>query len=174
MSGGANVPQFQSEVLCSRHNRADFSCGVEPLDDYLRRQAGQDLKKRVAAVFVLTEDGKAVAGYYTLSQFSVELGELPAAAVRRLPRYPQVPATLIGRLAVDRHYQGKGVGELLLMDALRRCHAASREIASAAVVVDAKDARARAFYRKYGFLDLPAFPNRLFIPMKTIEQLLSE
>ena len=174
MSGRANVPQFQSEILCSRHRRASFSCGIDPLDDYLGRRAGQDLKKRVAAVFVLTEDGKAIAGYYTLSQFSVKLGDLPAGTVRRLPRYPQVPATLMGRPAVDRRYQGKGVGELLLMDALRRCLAASREIASAAVVVDAKDSRSSAFYRKYGFLDLPAIPNRLFLPMKTIEQLLAE
>lgn len=170
----ANDPPFRSEILCLRHDRAGFSCGVEALDNYFHRQAGQDLKKRVAAVFVLTRDGKTVAGYYSLSQFSVQLDELPAAMSIKLPRYPQVPATLIGRLAVDRRYHRKGVGSLLLMDALRRCLAASREIASAAVIVDAKDDNARGFYRKHGFLELPAIGNRLFLPMKTVELLLSE
>ena len=164
-------PAFQVQSLRPHHDRAGFSCGVEPLDNYLKKQAGQDVKKRVAAVFVLTADDSTISGYYTLSQFSVALGVLPQETARRLPRYPSVPATLIGRLAVSTAFRGQGLGELLLMDALRRSLTLSKQIASAAVIVDAKDDRAMSFYRKYGFLELPDIPGRLFLPMATVEQL---
>ena len=164
-------PEFHVEPLESDHDRAGFSCGVEALDNYLKKQARQDVKKRVAAVFVLTPDGETVAGYYSLSQFSVDLGMLPQDITKRLPRYPIVPSTLIGRLAVSTEFRGQGLGELLLMDALHRSLALSRQIASAAVIVDAKDERAMSFYRKYGFLELPSIAGRLFLPMPTVEQL---
>ncbi len=159
------------EPLGSQHDRAAFSCGVEILDGYLQRQAGQDVKKRVAAVFVLTPDGFEIAGFYSLSQYSVHLDSLPENISRRLPRYPLVPATLIGRLAVTEAHRGEGFGEHLLMDALHRSLVASTQVASAAVFVDAKDETARAFYCKYGFIHLPAFSNRLFLPMGTVAQL---
>jgi predicted GNAT family N-acyltransferase len=165
--------RFWIEPLASAHDRAAFSCGVDALDHYLREQAGQDVRKRVAAVFVLTPNGKTVAGYYTLSQFSVELDAVPEEVAKRLPKYPHVPATLLGRLAVSSQFRGQGLGEYLLMDALSQSHETSRKIASAAVIVDAKDGNSAAFYRKYGFLDLPKIPGRLFLPMKTIETLLS-
>jgi ribosomal protein S18 acetylase RimI-like enzyme len=101
----------------------------------------------------------------------VELGVLPEEIAGKLPRYPLVPATLIGRLAVSAAFRGRGIGELLLMDALSRCLYGSREIASAAVIVDAKDDGAVAFYRKYGFLELPKIAMRLFLPMATVEAL---
>jgi predicted GNAT family N-acyltransferase len=164
-------PAFQVQRLGPHHDRAGFSCGLEPLDNYLKKQARQDVKKRVAAVFVLTPDGRTISGYYTLSQFSVDLGVLPQETARRLPKYPIVPATLIGRLAVRTAFRGQGLGELLLMDALRRSLTLSKQIASAAVIVDAKDDRAMSFYRKYGFLELPDIPGRLFLPMATVEQL---
>ena len=164
-------PEFQVQPLGPYHDRTGFSCGVEPLDNYLKKQARQDVKKRVAAAFVLTPDGKIIAGYYTLSQFSVDLGMLPQDIARKLPKYPIVPATLIGRLAVSAAFRGQGLGELLLMDALCRSLALSKQIASAAVVVDAKDDRAVSFYGKYGFLELPNMPGRLFLPMATVEQL---
>ncbi len=144
---------------------------MEPLDNYLKRQAGQDIKRRVAAAFVLSHDGRTIAGYYTLSQFSVDLGEIPQHIAKRLPRYPMVPATLIGRLAVSTAFRGQGLGEILLMDALHRSLVLSEQVASAAVIVDAKDDRARRFYLKYGFLELPGISGRLFLPMKTVEQL---
>lgn len=165
--------RFQIEPLASAQDRAAFSCGVEALDHYLRKQAGQDVRKRVAAVFVLTPNGKTIAGYYTLSQFSVELDAVPEEVAKRLPKYPRLPATLIGRLAVASEFRGQGLGEYLLMDALNRSLAASKEIASTAVIVDAKDENTATFYRKYGFLNLPTIPNRLFLPMKTIAILLS-
>lgn len=165
--------QFRIEPLASKHERAAFSCGVEELDRYLHELAGQDVRKRVAAVFVLTPNGRTVAGYYTLSQFSVELDAVPDAVAKRLPKYPHVPATLLGRLAVSGEFRGQGLGEHLLMDALSRSLETSRKVPSAAVIVDAKDENSAEFYRKYGFLDLPRIANRLFLPMKTVEKLLS-
>jgi ribosomal protein S18 acetylase RimI-like enzyme len=165
------MPRFVIEPLVPKHDRASFSCGVEILDAYLKKQAGQDLKKRVAVTFVLTPNGTTVAGYYTLSQYSVQLDEIPAAVAKKLPKYPMVPATLLGRLAVSSAFRGQGHGAALLMDALYRTLQHSREVASAGVIVDAKDAAAFAFYKKYGFLELPKVDRRLLLPMGTVEQL---
>jgi ribosomal protein S18 acetylase RimI-like enzyme len=164
-------PKIRFDLLGPAHDRAHFSCGVPALDTYLQKQARQDVRRRVAVAFVATPDGKTIAGYYTLSQYSVELGVLPEEIAGKLPRYPLVPATLIGRLAVSAAFRGQGIGELLLMDALSRSLNGSREVASAAVIVDAKDDRAAAFYRKYGFLELPKIAMRPFLPMATVEAL---
>ncbi len=156
------------EPLGSEHDRAAFSCGVEELDRYLKQQASQDARNRVAAPFVLrAADSPRIMGYYTLSAATIELGK------RRLPRYPLLSAVLIGRLAVDREFAGQSWGKVLLVDALRRSVAQSRQIAAMAVVVDAKDVAARGFYERYGFQQLLEHQNRLFLPMKTIEQLFS-
>ena len=167
-------PHFVIEPLGARHDRAAFSCGSQQLDSYLQRQAGQDLKKRAAVPFVITPDHKTIAGFYTLSQYAVDLGELPEEISKKMPRYPMVSATLLGRLAVSERFRGQRLGERLLMDALHRALQSSKQIASAAVVVDAKDDQAVAFYRKYGFIDLPKIEKRLFLPMGTIAQLFSE
>ena len=160
---------FRVEPLGKAHDRAAFLCGIEALDNYLKKQASQDVAKRVAVCFVLTPDGKTIAGFYTLSQYSVDLEKLPEEIARRLPKYPEVPGTLLGRLAVSEQFRGQGLGEYLLLDALHRSLGHSRHVASAAVVVDAKDEAARRFYQHFGFLALPDTPNRLFLPMKTIE-----
>ena len=123
----------------------------------------------MAAPFVLLLADGMIAGYYTLSSTSVQLAELPEQVVRKLPRYPLVPATLLGRLAVDRRQQGKGYGRFLLADALFR--AARSEIASFAVIVDAKDGNARRFYERESFLPFPDQPMRLFRPMADIRRL---
>jgi len=120
---------------------------------------------------VLSPDGKIIAGFYTLSQYSIDLGTIPEDIARTLPKYPIVPATLIGRLAVSAVFRGQGLGELLLMEALHRSHTLSRQVASAAVIVNAKDDQALRFYRKYGFLEVPNAKGKLFLPMATIEQL---
>jgi predicted GNAT family N-acyltransferase len=166
--------EFRFEPLASKHDRAAFSCEHERLDRYLQHQAGQDVRKRVAAVYVLTPDGKTVAGYYTLSQYTVDTGELPLELAQKLrvPKYDRLPATLLGRLARSKEFRGAGLGEILLMDALPRALQHSKTIASMAVVVDAKDDKAREFYKSYGFLDLPEHANRLFIPMQTVAELL--
>jgi GNAT superfamily N-acetyltransferase len=163
---------YRIEALDKRHDRSRFFCGAESLDRYLREQAGQDARRRVAAPFVLCKGkNSAVLGYYTLSALSVHVGAWPEDVARKLPKYPFVPATLVGRLAVDRTLRGKGAGEHLLMDALRRALAASRDVASVAVVVDAKDDSAVSFYGRYGFIRFLDQPNRLFLPMAVIEKL---
>jgi len=163
--------RFVIEPLGPKHDRAAFSCGVQILDDYLHRHAGQDLKKHVAVPFVITPDESTIAGYYTLSQYAVQLSVIPPDVAKRLPKYPMVPTTLLGRLAVSIAFRGQGLGAILLMDALHRSLTSSREIASAGVIVDAKDPAAAAFYRKYGFLELPTIERRLFLPMGTVEEL---
>ena len=166
-----NDERLRVEPLSATHDRSEFDSGVEPLDRYFRTQAGQDARKNMAAPFVLLLTDGRVAGYYTLSATSVRLAELPAPVVRKLPRYPLVPATLLGRLAVDRRHQGKGYGRFLLADALFR--AARSEIASFAVIVDAKDDSARRFYQREGFLSFPDHPAKLFRPMLEIRRLLA-
>lgn len=159
-----------------KHDRAAFSCEQESLDRYLRERATQEIKKRVAAVYVLTPDGKTIAGYYTLSQYAIEAGELPLELIQQLhlPRYDKLPATLLGRLARSKVFKGRGLGELLLMGALKRALEHSKNIASVAVVVDAIDENAHAFYRRYGFIDIPNRPTRLFMPMKTVALIFPE
>ena len=171
MAGDAREPKFIIELLGSKHDRAAFSCGVEFLDTYLRKQAGQDLKKHAAVSFVLTPNGSTIAGYYTLSQYAVQLVNVPPEVEKKLPKYPLVPTTLIGRLAVSTAFRGQGHGETLLIDALHRILQHSREVASAGVIVDAMDATAATFYKKYGFLELPYVERRLFLPMRTVETL---
>ena len=107
-------------------------------------------------------------GYYTLSASLVNTSELPDALAKKLPRYPQLPVTLLGRLAVDQSMKGKGMGQYLLLDALRRCAEAAGNIAAMAVVVDAKDDAAEAFYRHFSFLPLQQQPRRMFLPMKAV------
>jgi len=143
---------------------------VEALDRYLKEQASQDAKKRAAAPYVLRSTDGRIAGYYTLSSDNIRVDDIPAELVKQLslPRYPVIGATLIGRLARDLSFRGQGIGELLLVDALKRALELSKQIASAAVVVDAKDAKAHDFYRDFGFIGFPETVNRLFLPMRTI------
>jgi ribosomal protein S18 acetylase RimI-like enzyme len=165
-------PNYRVEPLGKQHDRSEFSCGVEALDRYLREQAGQDARRRVAVPFVLCEGtSKRVLGYYTLSALSLDLGDWLDDVARKLPRYPLVPATLLGRLAVDSRDRGSGAGEHLLMNALYRALEATEKVASVAVVVDAKNAAAEAFYRRYGFVGFADQPHRLFLPMAVIAKL---
>jgi hypothetical protein len=135
---------FSFEVL-NAQDRAAFSCGVEALDRYLKEQASQDLRKRAAAVFVMTVTGtNRIAGFYTLSACSIDANDLSSGLVKQLkfPRYPNLPATLVGRLARDLSFRGQRIGELLLVNALERALFASEQVASITVVVDAKDEKA--------------------------------
>lgn len=143
------------ERLNDSHNRSNFSSGVEELDRYLAAHAGQDAKRKVAATFVLVDDGQRVLGFYTLSAYAIRLSDLPAETVKKLPKYPLLPATLLGRLAVSEEHQGKKFGQLLLADALRRSLANTREIGSIGVVVDALDDSAAGFYAHHEFAPLP-------------------
>ena len=156
---------YQVERLARRHGRNTFSCGVKVLDDYLKLFALQNDKKRIAIAYAIL-DSKRVIGYYTLSNASVTLGDLPETIAKRLPAYP-VPANRIGRFAVDQDFHRQGVGEQLLTDALRRVVEASKVSASFAVIVDAKE-QSIGFYKKYGFVSLRQNPRTLFLPTKTI------
>jgi GNAT superfamily N-acetyltransferase len=157
---------YSFEPLGDQHDRAAFSCGVDALDRYFRMQAGQEGRRRVASCFVLAAADGSVAGYYTLSATSIALLDLPLTLAKRLPRYPVVPATLMGRLAVHQDRHGQGLGELLLLDAFSRT--LRSDIASYAFVVDAKDDAAQAFYQRYGFMPLAGAGRRLFLPLAEI------
>lgn len=157
---------FQLAPLDAAHDRTTFNSGSKPLDRYLQEQVTQDVRRRVAACFVALADGQRIAGYYTLASASLLLADLPASTGKKLPRYPTVPAVRMGRLAVDQTLKGQGLGGALLADALDR--AARSEIAAYALMVDAKDEAAAAFYRHHGFIALPDLPLTLFLPLATV------
>jgi len=157
---------FELALLDAAHDRALFRSDSPPLDRYLREQVTQDVRRRVAACFVALAGGQRIAGYYTLASASVLLADLPASTGKKLPRYPSVPAVRMGRLAVDQAFKGQGLGSALLADALER--AARAEIAAYAMVVDAKDEAAAAFYRHHGFIALLEASRTLFLPLATV------
>ena len=156
---------FQLAQLDSTHSRASFNSGSQALDRYLREQVTQDVRRRVAACFVALAGGQRIAGYYTLASASLLLSDLPVEMGKKLPRYPTVPTVRMGRLAVDQAFKGQGLGGALLADALDR--AAHSEIAAYALMVDAKDELASAFYQHHGFMALPDAPLTLFLPLAT-------
>jgi len=168
----AAAPALRIEPLSERHERESFASGVAPLDRYLRQQAAQDTRRRVATCFVLVGNDEHVPiGYYTFTVTGMALAELPKALAKRLPRFPRVPAILMGRLAIDARHQRQGHGEFMLLDALSR--ALRNEIASYAFVVDANDDNAVRFYQCFGFRSLTAGTRRLFMPMTEIARLFS-
>lgn len=171
--------RYRFEPLGEKHLplRALFSCGEEALDRYLRERARREMQQRVAAVWILLdEEANRIAGFYTLSAVVVERTELPSTLTHRMARYNVYPATLIGRLAVDQDYQGKRIGGRLLLDALARALSASNQVASLAVVTDAKNEAAQRFYEHYGFqlLQAEGYQRRLFLPMETVAKLFAE
>ncbi len=166
--------QYSTEPLNERHHRDDFFCGKVPLDNYIKLQAGQDIKRKLRVCFVLIyreDDLDKVKGYYTLSNEGIPRDLVPEFYQKKFPKsYHSIPTTLIGRLARDQQFKGIRVGEFLLLDALYKCFIASKTVASFAVVVDPIDDEAVSFYQKYGFQSLPD-SGRMFLPMKTVEQL---
>lgn len=154
---------FSLVPLGAAHDRDLFDSRSEALNRYLREQVTQDIRRRVAACFVALANERRIAGYYTLAAASLLLTDLPAIARKKLPRYPSVPVVRMGRLAVDQAFQGQGLGGALLADALER--AGRAEIAAFALMVDAKDEAAAAFYSHHGFIVLPDLPRTLFLPL---------
>jgi len=159
---------FVIEAL-GAHERSGFSCGAPALDHYLKTQAGQDMKKLVASCFVLVEKATdTVAGYYTLSASSIPAKDLPEKTLKRLPRYPILPAALIGRLAVDRRFARRGLASAMLADAALRVM--NGDMKAFALIVDAKDENALAFYRLQGFRAFTSRPMSLFLPLATLRK----
>ena len=170
MAGGH---EFRLEPLGKQHDRAAFSCGVAGLDDYLKTRASQDMRRKANAVFVMMSIDRPtrIIGYFTMCAYSVSQTAVPEAARKHIPRYPLVSATLIGRLAVDASYQGRGVGAILLARALRKAHENTSVVGSSMIVVDALDERAARFYEAHGFTRL-ADSMRLILPMQTMSELI--
>ncbi|MBM4093370.1 MAG: GNAT family N-acetyltransferase [Planctomycetes bacterium] len=161
------------EPFAADHERVGFTCGRPPLDDFIRSRVSQYEKRRLGKTFVAVPRGeKRVIGYYTLAAGAVAFEQLPPDASRKLPKHP-VPVVLLARLAVDRSAQGQGVGEGLLLDALRRTLDLSSELGVHAVEVDAQDDAAAAFYRKYGFAPLLDDPLHLYLPVSTVRDVLA-
>lgn len=157
------------EALSPKHDRAGFQCGVDALDLYLKKQARQDIKRHISRVYVAAKSisPKNVVGYYTLSSLSIDFKQLPEDLSKKLPKH-QIPAALIGRLAVNLNAQGYGVGRMLLADAIKRTLAVSDEIAIYAMVVDAIDKVAQHFYEQFGFIPIGDDSLRLFLPLKSV------
>ena len=159
------MTNFRSLVIVplnATHERARFHCNVAALDQYIHKQAGQDIKRRISRIFVaaMPDSPKEVVGYYSLSTLSIELSQLP--------KHP-VPAALIGRLAVSENAQGCGIGKMLLVDAIKRTLSVSDQIAIYAMVVDAINDNAKGFYEQFGFVRLSDDSPRLFLPLKSFE-----
>ena len=154
-------------ILNDAHDRNGFTCGVESLDRYLKLEAGQDVRRKANAVFVLSRDAEPdrVFGYYTLCAMAVSQGEVPEAARKHVPRYPLVSCTLIGRLAVAKDQQGQRLGSVLLADALQRAFESANTVGSSMVIVDALEEAAAGFYAAHGFVRLPD-SLRLVMPMR--------
>lgn len=165
---------YLTKPLDSSFLKKNFSCGIGLLDDYLHKQAKQDMKRKLTVCFVLADENHEIKGYYTLSNNNIPLDEIPEDLKRKMPKsYIHLPVTLLGRLAVDRNFKGLGYGELLLLDALKRSYDVScKSIGSMAIVADPIDASAINFYTRYGFIQLPE-SGKMFIAMKTIEPLFS-
>jgi GNAT superfamily N-acetyltransferase len=158
---------FLIEPLGPEHDRSGFACDVEALDRYFREQVTQDMRRRVTTCYVALEaSGSKIAGYYTLAAAGVLLADVPKALAKRLPRYPSVPVARLGRLAVDRAYRGRKLGAALLWDAIAR--SLRSEIAVFALIVDAKDDPAEAFYLHHGFLSFGSRPRQLMLPLAKI------
>ncbi len=166
---------FRIRPLDDKVDKSAFRCGQTSLDAYIQRYASQDVRRGLARVFVATphEDPGRLAGFFSLSAGAVNCADLPTEVARKLPRYP-IPVALLGRLAVDCGFRGKGLGASLVSDACRKVVQASAVLAVAAIIVDAKDPQAVAFYRHLGFVPLAGEPNRLFLPTKMLKKLMPD
>jgi GNAT superfamily N-acetyltransferase len=167
-----NLNNKMIELLEKKHNRKDFDCGKELLNHYLKNQAGQDVKRKLCACFVFGEKGtNIIKGFYTLSNNSIPLKNFPEYIQKNFPKsYASIPTTLLGRLAIDTKFQGKGIGKILLIDALKRSYTISKVIGSYAVIVDPIDKEAERFYEKFDFIKLPD-SEKMFIATKTLKLL---
>ena len=167
-----SLPDWHEEPISKSHDRKSFDCGEASMNEFFQRFARQSHESGAAKTFLTVESvhSMSILGFYSLSAFTLAIEDVPEVVARKLPRYDVIPAALIGRLARDERARGRGVGELLLADAVRRILSAGRSLAVFAIIVDAKDERALAFYESFGFQPFPARPRRLFLPTSTAAQ----
>jgi len=169
------INDFSKYIITSlekKHNKNNFSCGIDALDQYIKTQASQDMKKNIAVTYVLTSlDSDEILGFYTLSSIGIFPGELPNEITRKLPKYPIFPGILLGRLARDKKLNGNSIGLYLLIDAIKRSLHVSAQIGIVAIIVEAKNKTAVNFYKSYGFIELPDNEHRLFLPLSTVKKL---
>ncbi len=165
------MADFLTVPLSPKHRKSEFTCGNAYLDNYIQKQAKQDMKRKLSVCFVMSNDKNEIKGFYTLSNAGIPKEAVPEKIRKKLPRaYESLPVTLLGRLAINKKNKGKGLGKLLLIDALKRGLEVSKVIGSMAVIVDPIDENAVQFYDRFGFILLPD-SGKMFLPMKTIEQL---
>ena len=149
-------------------DRQNFDCGEESLNLYLRVRATQDIKRKLNRVFVIREErNDLVIGYYTLSATTIEAAKLPPTHAKHLPRYP-IPAALLGKLAIDKAWQSKGIGKHLLANAIRRIQSVEKEMGLHVLVVDPLTDELAKFYTSVGFMQFPP-ERRLFLFMQSLE-----
>ena len=173
MSGdGVRIPEgFRLETLRREHPWRKFRSGQSQVDDWLATKAFPHQVKHLSVTRVLLDGVGTLAGYYTLATGQVDFSELPAEVVHRLPRR-QLPVAVLAWLGVDQGFQGRGLGRLLLAQALRDCHDAGRTFSFIAVILDCVDDAAKAFYRRYDFQELPGHPYRLFLSAPQLDALM--
>ena len=165
--------RFIIEPLEKKHRRKDFSCGNDRIDTYFREHVAQDVKRKYVTCFVAREIATdSIAGFYTLSSSNVPLIDVPEPLAKKLPRYPSVPAVLIGWLGRHRAFAGQGLGEVLLFDAIKTV--ATSSIGVHAIFADAIDDKAASFYAGVGFAPLIERPRTLYLPVATALSLLAE
>ena len=157
------IGPYTIEPLSASHNRREFICGVEALDRYFRENVTQDIRRRVSNCFVALDVSGAVAGYHTFASTSLPITELSPEETKRLPRYPLMPAALIGRLAISEQCRKQGLGAALILDAMSRTIRSDQAVF--ALIADAKDATAAAFYIHLGFRTFISRPMSLYLPI---------
>lgn len=172
MSGVEFPEGFSLDSLQRSHPRAAFDCGQGEVNDWLRTKALQNQEKRLSATKVLIDQADAMAGFFTLATGQVDFGDLPPELSRKLPRRA-LPVAILARLGVSTVYQRQKLGDRLLAQALRDCHVAGQTFAFVAVILDCIDDRAKAFYQRYDFAELPGCPYRLFLSSQTLAAMMS-
>ncbi len=173
MSGVIFPAGLSLELLVRSHPRAEFDCGQDDVNDWLRTKALQHQEKRLSSTKVLLDQHQSIAGFYTLATGQVDFNDLPSDLVRKLPRRA-LPVAVLAWMGVDTNCQGKKLGHRLLAQALRDCFTAGQTFAFVAVILDCVDDRAKSFYRRWDFNELPGNPYRLFLSSQALAAMMTQ
>lgn len=171
MSGVRYPAGWRIELLAKSHNRKSFRSGQGQVDAWLKQSALQSQDKHLSSTKVLLDSESRLVGYYTLATSQIDFSDLPSEIARSLPKR-QLPVGVLAWLGVDSEFQGRGIGQRLLATALRDCYEASQTFAFVAVILDCVDAASKTFYQRFDFAELPGYPMRLYLPFKTLAQMM--